>query len=75
MQECSFKPILNQNSDLISTNMRMSGIRPKRKTSTHIDSQTLKLDRELEECTFSPRILRTAMDRFDRQSPMYDRNF
>ncbi|KAM3128737.1 hypothetical protein pb186bvf_019149 [Paramecium bursaria] len=67
--ECTFQPSINPISSQFQSRLTES----KRKISL-LDSQTLQLEKDLVQCTFSPRILKTSMDRFDRTRPIYERN-
>ncbi|CAK64709.1 unnamed protein product (macronuclear) [Paramecium tetraurelia] len=71
-QSCPFSPQITSNSRVIASVSKTTVDRG-RQSSELIDSQSIKLQKELEECTFSPQILRRNIDIFDRSSPFYFR--
>ncbi|CAK87438.1 unnamed protein product (macronuclear) [Paramecium tetraurelia] len=78
-KKCTFQPQLSQTSRLLSARLNVSQINHSTRNinkegTLNVDSQTMKLEQELIECTFSPKILKTTQDIFDRRKPMYERN-
>ncbi|CAD8093766.1 unnamed protein product [Paramecium sonneborni] len=78
-KKCTFQPQLSQTSRLLSARLNASQMSRSTKNmnkegALNVDSQTMKLEQELIECTFSPKILKTTQDIFDRRKPMYERN-
>ncbi|CAD8072505.1 unnamed protein product [Paramecium primaurelia] len=71
-QSCPFSPQITYNSRIIAS-MSKSTLGRRRQSSELIDTQSIKLQKEMEECTFSPQILRRNLDIFDRSSPFYFR--
>ncbi|CAD8205918.1 unnamed protein product [Paramecium pentaurelia] len=69
-QSCSFSPQITSNSRIIASKSKTI-INRERQQSELIDSQSIKLQKDLEECTFSPQILKRNIDIFDRSSPFY----
>ncbi|CAD8152140.1 unnamed protein product [Paramecium octaurelia] len=78
-KKCTFQPQLSQTSRLLSARLNVSQLNRSTRNmnkegALNVDSQTMKLEQELMECTFSPKILKTTQDIFDRRKPMYERN-
>ncbi|CAD8122943.1 unnamed protein product [Paramecium sonneborni] len=71
-QSCPFQPQITYNSRTIAS-VSKNTLSRQRQCSELIDSQSIKLQKDLEECTFSPQILRRNIDIFDRSSPFYFR--
>ncbi|CAD8083983.1 unnamed protein product [Paramecium primaurelia] len=78
-KKCTFQPQLSQTSRILSARLNGSQLNQSTRNINKegvltMDSQTIKLEQELIQCTFSPKILKTTQDIFDRRKPMYERN-